>query len=317
MRLGYSLLLGEFINAEIVSYVDCKAFQIVCPSCKEPVFKVLRDANPSAIHYLSHYEKNRAYEADCEWRMSGISKEEIETTNNNSRGQRLKYFLGVLKDAVLNACYGSNERKKAEKIASKIRLSNALKKYRNFVVLENRKAFASMPEGEIAKYFDGYIDDIIEISGSFTPTAFSLATQKKIAQDIWLHLLSTNAEENFMFLLSHAYLTLIHRLELANKERGVLKYEQVIYTALCRMLETNTNECDRILRGLASEPIGPPYAVEGSNLFRKLTSEIEHEKLGLLLQLPYFEKIKSISTPQGSPDGGLPPILATSRRDVI
>ncbi|HEV7642807.1 MAG TPA: hypothetical protein VGO50_02590 [Pyrinomonadaceae bacterium] len=292
MRLGYSLLLGEFIHSEIINYVDCKAFQIVCPSCKEPIFKVVRDANPLTVHYLSHYEKNVVYDADCELRVSGISNDDIETANNGSRDQKLRYFLGVLRNAVLTTCYDLDGGKKAENFASKIRRSNALKKYRNFVFSSNREVFASMPEEEITKYFDGYIDDIIQISGSFTPTVFSLTTQKKIAQDIWLHLLSAKAEENFMFLFSHAYLTLIARFEIAHKERGILEYERMIYSAMERMFETNTRECDEILRGIARMPIGPPYAIEGSNLFRKMTSEIEHEMLGLLLQLPYFEMIK-------------------------
>jgi hypothetical protein len=292
MRLGYSLLLGEFINAEIINYVDCKVFQIVCSSCREPVFKVVRFANPATVHYLSHYEKNRAYEADCELRVSSISNEDVERSNNESRGQRLKYFLGVLRDAVLIACYGPDGGKKAENIPTKIRRSNALKKYRNFVLSQNRKAFASMPEDGIAKCFDGYIDDIIEISGGFTPTAFSLATQKKIAQYIWLHILSAKVEENFMFLFSHAYFTLIARFEIAQKKGGIREYESLIYNAMGRMFETNREECDEILRNLARIPLGPPFTIEGSNLFRKMTSEIEHEMLGILLQLPYFEMIE-------------------------
>ena len=46
MKLGYSLLLGEHIEAEWIEYTDCKVFQIVCPNCKEPIFKVFRQVPP-------------------------------------------------------------------------------------------------------------------------------------------------------------------------------------------------------------------------------------------------------------------------------
>lgn len=54
MKLGYSNLLSELIRAELIDYKDSEKFQIVCPCCKEPVFKVIRSNESIPIHYLSH-----------------------------------------------------------------------------------------------------------------------------------------------------------------------------------------------------------------------------------------------------------------------
>mgnify|MGYP000085431440 CR=1 FL=1 len=101
MKIGYSILLGEYIDAQAINYTDCKSFQIVCPICREPIFKVERKDPPPILHYLSHYEKSKAFVSDCELRVKGISDNEKKAENNLARGQKLEYFLSVLKD-----CFG-------------------------------------------------------------------------------------------------------------------------------------------------------------------------------------------------------------------
>jgi hypothetical protein len=108
MKLGYSLLLREYVAAEKIDYSDCKNFQIVCPNCKEPIFKVERKIEPQIIHYLSHYNRDKDYVDICELRVIKISSREIESVNNISRNQKLEYFLKVLKDAILENEYPNN-----------------------------------------------------------------------------------------------------------------------------------------------------------------------------------------------------------------
>ena len=38
MKLGYSILLGETLDASALQYRDCERFQVVCPNCHEPIF---------------------------------------------------------------------------------------------------------------------------------------------------------------------------------------------------------------------------------------------------------------------------------------
>jgi hypothetical protein len=300
------MLLGEYLQAEAVTYDDCRAFQIVCPSCKEPVFKAVREAIPESIHYLSHYNKDKAYDTDCELRVESLSKEEIEKSNSGSRQQRLEYFLRVLQAAILDTFYPDmTERGKAEAFATRVRRSKGLKEYREYLLSHARKVYLKLPDEQIMEFLDGYIDDITEISGEFPPTAFSLMIQKRIARDIFLHLLSPKARENYMFLLSHAYISLIVRLQLAKKERGYFDYELYLHEAMMELPGVHTKEGDKILRGLARWPIGPPHAIEGSNLLRKMSAEIEHEMFGILLHLPYFEMIEKANELHSSTNDGI------------
>lgn len=97
MKLGYSILLGEYFEAEAICYTHCKDLQIVCPNCREPIFKRVRSV-PEEIHYYAHYEKDKNSIEECELRVNGIKGEQILKQNIESRGQKLKYFMYVFKD---------------------------------------------------------------------------------------------------------------------------------------------------------------------------------------------------------------------------
>ena len=107
MKLGYSLLLGEYIEASQIDYSDCKRFQITCAGCSEPVFKVVRDGGDArsekpltSVHYFSHYEKSKSFISECENRSNEVENADIRRTRSNSREQRLEYFLSVFAEAV-------------------------------------------------------------------------------------------------------------------------------------------------------------------------------------------------------------------------
>jgi hypothetical protein len=296
MKTGYSLLLGEYVGAERLSYEDCKAFQIVCPSCKEPIFKVNREVVTAPVQYLSHYEKDKSFIAECELRVDALTKEEITRSNNLSRGQRLQYFLSVLQEAIPSVLYPQDDvsHSKIAKLTHLLSRSKALKRYRELLFTYERKAFANISDTDLAEQMSGYVDDVREVNqGEFFSTSFALETQKRIACDMWRHVLSAKAKESYFILFSHGYYSLMYRLKLASGERALFEYERVMYSAMEKLIDTSVNKGKMIIQSLINYPIGQPYAMEGSNLFNKMSSEIAHEMFGILLVLPYFEMLKT------------------------
>ncbi len=146
MKTGYSLLLGEYIDAEKVNYLDCKLFQIVCPNCKEPIFKVDRELVSTPVEYLSHYNRDKGYVAECELRVNSLSREEIATSNNLSRGQRLEYFLSVLQETISTTLYPQDEtsQTKVNKLLNRVAKSKSLKHYRELMFDYERKTNAKI-----------------------------------------------------------------------------------------------------------------------------------------------------------------------------
>jgi hypothetical protein len=295
MRTGYSLLLGEYVDAERLAYKDCKDFQIVCPCCKEPTFKVSREVAARPVQYLSHYEKDKSFAEECELRVRSLAKEDMARSNNLSRGQRLEYFLSVLQSAISITLYPQDDtsQSKVNKLTQMLGRSKSLKRYRELLLTYERKMYGKMSDAELLEGVAGYVDDIREVNkGEFFSTSFALEIQKRIACDVWRHVLSAKAKESYFVLFSHAYYTLMYRLEVASGERTLFEHEQVLYSAMEKLFDTSVNKGKLILQTLVNYPIGKPYAMEGSNLYNKMSSEIAHEMVGILLVLPYFEMLK-------------------------
>lgn len=207
MKRGYSMLLGEFLEAGGLVYDDCKAFQIVCAACHEPVFKVVRTI-PAEIHYLSHYEQAKAYAADCEMRVERLQNAACEQHNGQSRGQRLRYFLKVLRSMVSET---------QEQLAKELNpgLGNYLGFWKEMMTkAENNQVFRTLAhltwegvrsqELESSQGSDYGISDYIlfkeDAFGGEIATSFSVEVQKRIAKDILLYLLTPAGKPNFEWL---------------------------------------------------------------------------------------------------------------------
>lgn len=288
MKHGYSLLLGEYIEATHVEYHDCKSFQIVCPACYEPVFKVARAAEEAAVEYLSHYPETKSEPEACELRVKKISITEKDEHNTKARNQRLEYFLSVLREMIgKHPMYP----KGYEKSQAQLNRSKALKWFRDVTHEHQQKQKFGKPE--FYSFVEGYVADITE-TGGVIKTAFSLSVQKRIAFDVWSHLMSAKGRDNYNFLFNHAYLVVISRMQQSNEQRGWGVDEEFLASRMAKLVTTSKNRGMMIFSEMANTPVGPPFAIEGSNFFNKAAAEIMHEMVGTLVALPYFEWLKNI-----------------------
>lgn len=292
MKYGYSILLGEHVEASAIEYDDCKSFQIVCPICKEPIFKVVRTQGFSDnLHYLSHYEKSKSFIEDCELRVNSLKKEIIESSSYTSRNQRLKYFLKILRDTVLKNEYGGDHRKILEKL-KQMQYSKTLQFIRDRFYEIVSSSENLIEKNHVFLLFDEYIKDITEISGGFPKTDFSIITQKRIAFDMWIHLLSPNAHDNFEFMFNNSYLFLMFRIDMAKNVRPLFDFESQMYSNMHNLIVKPKTEGMAIIESMLKYPLGPPHAIDSFDLLSKMLSEIQHEIYGCLLRLPYFRLLK-------------------------
>jgi len=92
MKTGYSNWLGEYAEAHEITYQDINDFNIVCPACFEPVYKVVRGEQ----HFLAHRARELVKTQECELRVEGISQTVKAITNSTSRGQSIAFFFAAL-----------------------------------------------------------------------------------------------------------------------------------------------------------------------------------------------------------------------------
>lgn len=294
MRYAHSILLGELLEAPAISYDDCKSFQIVCPACHEPLFKVVRDMPPST-HYFSHYSADAAYAKDCELRVANMSSAEVEKRNTAARGQSLRLFLRVLQQCIINSQYDDQNRAPAEQAARQFRESKPIRWYRDAMFEHAHETFRALDITDADDILQDYVNDIT--LANFPRTAFSLATQKRIAWDVWQHVLSPAARGNYTFLLSHAAVYLVIRLELAKASRSLLPFEALILNTLLAVQQSEPPVIDAFCRILAETEVLPPHSQFSSDGITKMSAELTHECLGILLRLPYFELLKEAQAP--------------------
>jgi len=288
MKTGYSLLLGEYIDSIGIDYSDCKNFQIICPICREPVFKVIRNQPPPALHYLSHYEESKAFASDCELRVRQIGIQDQEKENFLSRAQKLEYFLSVLREEILKNEFGPNKR---ETIGHLMNVPG-VQMLRDGMHAHLRENKSLNDPNSLPMFFDDYLKDIKEVGGSFPETVFGIITQKRIATDIWLHLLSAIVKGNFTVLFCAGMLVFLARIAKALEVRPLYDYEKIFGLALDKLTKVGRQNALSIIDSLKETPIGPPHAMQGSDFLTKLMAEICHEMLGILLRLPYFKMLK-------------------------
>lgn len=98
MRHGYSMLLADAVAADELGYGDCEEFLVVCPVCKEGVFKALR----GETHYLSHYISGLA-SRECELRVGKMSTDEVRQAGRASspKGQSIDAFVDRFREVVV------------------------------------------------------------------------------------------------------------------------------------------------------------------------------------------------------------------------
>lgn len=279
-------MLGEYISAPHLDYQDCKSFQIVCPACYEPIFKVARNVRGSFLEYLSHYPETESDTEVCELRVKNISSEKMEVSNSVARNQRLDYFLHVLRDMIGAHAMYPNGYSVSQK---RLNRSKPLQKLRELAFSHQKKQ--EFDRGAFYSFAEEYVDDISEVGGVIK-TAFTMTVQKRIAFDVWNYIVSNKGKDNYNFLFNHAYLVVLSRLQRSADSGCFSADEEFLANRLIDLANTSKKRGMIILSQMANTPVGPPYAIEGSNFLNKAAAEIMHEMVGTLLTLPYFEWLK-------------------------
>lgn len=297
MKLGYSILLGETLEASALQYRDCERFQVICPVCKEPIFKVKRPAGKlDEMHYFAHYASQKSYQGQCDLRVTSAEARTIAQANTVSREQRLAYFLSVLRRTIGNTPIYTDS---AEKAHWRLNKSPAIEMLRTLVwnetVLPNRETL-----------FDQGTEDYLwrlDDSGWALSTTFSLDRQRQIARDMWLMICTPAGHGNFDFLWNHAFLRELNAIAASldrydGLERQVMG-KQAEY--MVRIGSAKKADVEPLLHEMASTLLPASFnklrgeddpSGDKSSFFSRMLSNITIEMLGTLLELPYFELLK-------------------------
>jgi len=173
--------------------------------------------------------------------------------------------------------------------------SKGLGMLRDIIFEHSAQAFKDTPDKELHGLFDSYIDDITTDGGPCFKTQLPMSTQKKMAADVWRRLLTAKAKTDYDLLFNHGFATLMIRLATAQAYETSIEWEVYMHLQMGNLIKADKNKAEEIMQQLEDYPLEPPVTLYPSNIFVKMVSEITHEMLGCLLQLPYVDILKTQS----------------------
>ena len=288
MKIGYANLLSTYINAPEVDYDDCATFQIVCPACREAIFKVKRDTSKGALHYLSHYAASQAYQADCEHRVYGISSEQIQIENKQGRNQTLTFFLSVLYQAIEKSRYpGSSMRERLMPLHKSAGLRQLIKELYSLLRIPGNQLIS---DESLHKVFMLHLEQYRELRIQLR-TGFMVAIQERIATDILNHLISATAGPNFTALFNQAYSMVLGRIELTKQHRPVDAGLEQLRAEMIGLVDKNKGSAMRQIERMKAMRT---RMLDGTTLalHQRVIMEVFSEMTRTLFELDYFTMLK-------------------------
>ena len=290
MRTGYSLFLQEYVDPARVEYQDCRDFQIVCPECREPVFKVARESSATIVHYFSHYKKDETLNDQCELRVNRLSNAAIEETRRESRNQKLRLFLKVFQDIVWENEYTAETIQQARQRFVRLSRSEAFSDFKRISFEALRKT--ARDRNEILDFFDEALENLYQDLADFG-SEFAIGLQKDFAYDFLLHLLAGHSKENFSFLFNHAFILCMTRLERKRREADLADWEAAMLHYLTSFLSTgNEKKRMQILARMGERPLVSPYSHQLIDYYAMFGSHLSYHADGVLLRIPYLKILK-------------------------
>lgn len=286
MKNGYSMLLGEHVEAREVDHSDTIGFQIVCPCCKDALFKVSREARSGTSDFFSHHRTPKEMVAECELRVAGVSDAQRASENATARGQSMAAFRAVLQDAILldNAVYPSPERGR-EMHKEFLRLKAGAWMIQCLHSFRSIKAFGSEFK-ESAEMYETSLKEGFQLS-----TAFSRSVQFRIAQDLATHVAQPHATKSRTFLMTYGLLRYAFEKEQTDAEPDAPKEVLAFRRYTRRLMDLIFSDDAEQLTGMIND--GNDRDHPNFFHFQVFINVLLSNMASVLLKLPYQEMLRN------------------------
>jgi hypothetical protein len=294
MRIGYSNFMRESVKAAEIGYTDCADFQIVCPCCREPIFKVHRPVEGGdGIHYLSHYAATRSDVQDCENRVGAVTEGQLSAERTSGRQQRLAMFLKVLRDEV----DASTTEPRILAYRNRAERCKALAGLFDMMQDVHRKSLAAtISQDDMDEILDERFEELETYDGVAQLTPFAAAIRKRTVSEIHRHLLTLPAKPNFRFMAMHGTAVMLDRIErkIQGRHPSLVACEVEVAAIFRKLLDANLKGGQRILQIAKMTPSSreasdPSY---GMSILESGLAWLNGDMLGSLCRIDYVDVLR-------------------------
>jgi hypothetical protein len=200
MKDAYSNLLGEYVEARDVDNHDVAGFQIVCPCCRDAIYKVTRETDQKTLNFFSHYRAPKDFSiAECERRVGSIGTEAMQSASNAARAKSLDMFRKVVRDAVRIVPISG-------RLISEIDVERHLGLYQQIAAYMALTVENAHEQGKLYSYVADR-DQAIDEFGHENLSSFGAAFRNRTAVDIVRTLFAGNHTKSVLYMVARGFNT--------------------------------------------------------------------------------------------------------------
>lgn len=288
MKKGYSNVHGLIVDAAELDYRDCEAFQIVCPECREFVFKSIRRGDDGAIHYFSHYAADPEANQHCELRVAQRFADGIPAEDLVEHEQTLQHYIACFSNMLDSLpMFGSPKGRRS--LHANINASKGAAGIRKYLrdgltILVEQDFVRQTAFGDEAD--EGIFDRWDSEPGNYVPkTEFGRSIQARIATDTLRTLLTKPAILAWNELFSAAWTAQLAAAISFQKEDEWPDFVKHLGPVLLGAAEGK--DMRREIAHLQQLPAHAPYMKYGGTWWDKLHVELMNQIVEILLQIDY------------------------------
>ena len=201
MRIGFSLLLSDYVTAAEADYEDCATFGLVCPCCSEAVFKRVRPTSAGETHYFAHYKADPQAAERCDLRVSSLTPQQLDAASTQARGQNLSVFLQHFQKALLmqySGVYTGDARalEDARKMLVRKSVSDGIGVYAKHLLHNLQRVSPEKRRCDVAEIIDGTFPE---------DSALLRSHRVRNTLDMIEHLVTPQARGNLAFLTAFLF----------------------------------------------------------------------------------------------------------------
>lgn len=295
MRTGFSLVTQDFVAAWEVVHGDCATWRIVCPACREAVFKGGGDHDRRG-HFLSHYPSSAQDVSLCELRVDSITAHQMAEVRAASREQRLAVFQARFREGVERALLRPGLCEEERALGKRLRAA----------LLAAAERLARQPYNQaLARAVRGLLreQDIDRAVRSTLRRHFNdwpdfwRERQAEFARDVIAHVIAPTSRDAFYWLFSLGLVVEHHTMSWTLEHGGKpnanhsAERQEGFAMAYARTAAVFVGDDDRAKRRHIGEMRRSPDREFGSLLDRWGAGQATNMMI-LLLRVPYLELLR-------------------------
>ncbi|TLX16041.1 hypothetical protein [Rhizobium sp. MHM7A] len=201
MKDAFSPIYQEYLDAFQVGYHQMAELQVVCPCCREAVYRAEREYPTGPTAYFSHYGAAKAFNAECERRVASISSSDRERTNQESRNQSIAIFRAVLRDAVAPIAVKGRLLAEQDRSWELIEFGHRLSR---LVLAVLRQNVLSIGRDKMRDLTFSNAKRLLKIRGIDVKSTARPSIRSNIAADLVISMLSDHSDRTSTYLLARS-----------------------------------------------------------------------------------------------------------------